>query len=225
MHRSRPPERTRALVSTGPLAPRSWLRGALLILAACGADDGTVDEPDHNPSLEHWCGARPCGWQLDLGEVARVSSWHERDYAVELAGSDSTRLSQLRNSTPSQCITFDMVARVAEDTKLTLLLDFNDDGKNDVRQAVSEQPWKSVRFSIPTPTFYDRVRFILLKEGTGRALVAQIVIAGEDECPTFPLRLEAGSRCEDDSVCDEGLVCAADTCQDAEAVRLTTGSE
>ena len=214
-HAAKADGRTRDESTPRKRRPGHWGRLAALMLAAACGDDAGLDEPDHNPSLEHWCGASPCGWQLDQGQVRRVSSWHQNDFAVELGGTDETRLSQLRNSTSAQCLTFDMVARVAKGTQLTLLLDFHDDGKLDVRQAVSEQPWRSVRFSIPTPTFYDRVRFIVRKEGAGSAVLAQVVIAGEEECPAFPLLLEAGSRCEDDSVCQDGLACLSGTCQGA----------
>jgi hypothetical protein len=196
---------------------------ALAFGVACGDD---TDEPvDPNPSFDQWCDRAPCGWQVDQGSVQRVSTWHERDYAVELAAPGSVQISQLRRATAAQCLTFDMIARVDADAHLTLRIDFNDDGQTELSQSLANLDWKSVPFTIATPTFYDDVRFTLLKEGKGKAVVAQIVVIGEDECPIFPLRLGAGSRCEDDSVCKADLRCLEATCQRAEGVRAATGSE
>lgn len=194
---------------------------AALLIAACGAgDDGP---PDPNPSLDQWCNGQPCGWSVELGQVKRVSTWHNQDYAVEFEGPGDVQLSQVRPAIAAQCLVFDVVTQMDEDARLTLRVDFNNDGRVDWFQSASELDWKSVPFSIPTPTFYDSVRFIVLKEGPGKAVVAQIVISGEDDCPSFPLLLDAGSRCEDDSVCEDDLACVNATCQ--EAVRQATGSE
>lgn len=200
-----------------------WLRSGLLLLAAaCGADDD--EPPDPNPSFDQWCDGGPCGWQVDLGAVQRVSTWHEHDYAVEFEGPGDVQLSQLRPTTSAQCLSFDMVARVDADAHLSLHVDFNDDGVDELSQVAPMLDWKSVPFTIATPSVYDGVRFTLSKTGPGKAVIAQIVISGEDTCPDFPLRLEVGSRCEEDFVC-KSLACIDGICQRAEAMRPGAGTE
>jgi hypothetical protein len=187
----------------------------------CGADADTSTPT--NQGFNRWCGTTPCDWKLDQGSVTRVGTWHPEDYAVSFHGPGNTQISQSAGIANASCLHFDVIAKAGRDASLTLRLDFNDDGKIDWSQSLSDD-WRNVPFTIPTPTVYDGVRYILLKEGDGTALVAHLVVEETDDCPNFPLRLQTGSRCEDDSVCESGR-CLSDRCQAEEATSQPTESE
>ena len=192
---------------------------AFPLAGSCAAGNDSAS----NESFEDWCGVSPCDWRVDQGSVAQVATWHSKDFAVLFRGPGNSQISQRQDSFAAPCMRFDVVSKHDRNATLTLHLDFNEDGKIDWSQSLADLSWQNAPFRIPTPTVYDGVRFIVLKEGDGTALVAQVVVSGADECPNFPLRLEAGSSCEDDSVCADGP-CVDSICQ-AEAVRQPTESE
>jgi len=56
----------------------------LLALGSVGFECGSP--VNANTGFDLWCGDALCGWSVDKGDVERVSTWHERDYAALLIG-------------------------------------------------------------------------------------------------------------------------------------------
>jgi len=148
-------------------------------LAACGsADDALVA----NPSFDRWCtGMSLCDWTMTEG-VVKAHTWHEDDLAVsfELAGSE---ISQRIEHSSTPCYLFDTIADVDTLARLTLYIDFDDDGIAEFQQQLPEVGWKSVTYAYPAPEGYQSVRFIVRKEGAGRAVLAQFRVEGRGPCP------------------------------------------
>src|SRR5262245_4478984 len=103
--------------------------GALVLLAC--EDTNLIN----NPSFDLWCGGSLCGWQLDAGQIARVATWHEKDYGLSFEQTP-TQISQLSLADPVRCLRFELIADVEPEAQLALLLDFNDDGVIDSEQRV-----------------------------------------------------------------------------------------
>ncbi len=182
------------------------LARTLLFLLSIGSvcvacfDDNLVN----NPSFDLWCGDHLCSWSTEQGRVERVATWHDRDYGVSFVATP-TRLSQLSKAAPVDCMRFDMIADVDAAARLSLSLDFNDDGKVDFEQAVPSVRWKSVQFVVRTPGDYASVRFALEKRGQGKAVLAQLRVVSETEhCTGERLELRDGSRCTTDASCASG---------------------
>ena len=182
---------------------RSILGLGCLVLAACEPTDLIRD-----PQLDRWCGDRPCSWEVE-GEIDRIGTWHEKDYAVRFT-SDDAKLSQL-NATVSDldasCFHFTMLAKVGPDVKLFLELDFFDDGRVDLQQRIPEGNWDFRQFVITPPTWYEGVRFILRKDGPGYAALAQLTADVSEACTKAPIDLgprPEGARCDIDEHCAVG---------------------
>jgi hypothetical protein len=145
-----------------------FLLACLVLGSAC--DTNLIN----NPSFDRWCGDHLCDWTTDQGEIARVGSWHERDYAVSFV-TKGTQISQVSRSTaPDSCIRFDMIAEVDPESELALLVDFDDNGSVDERQLVPSASWQTTSILIHTPRTYNKVRYIFQKAGEGRAILAQV---------------------------------------------------
>src|SRR4051812_606928 len=100
---------------------------ALLGSLLAGCETNLID----NPSFDRWCGEDLCDWTTEAGKIERVGSWHKKDYAVSFLEPD-TRISQLSTDTvPNGCIRFEMIADVDPLARLTLEIDYQDDGKVD----------------------------------------------------------------------------------------------
>jgi hypothetical protein len=198
--------------------PAALLTGAALI-AACG--DLTQD-----PSFDRWCGDSLCNWELDEGRIERVATWHERDYAVHLLDSP-TQLSQLSERSSVQCISFALIVDAEASAELSLQLDFNDDRRVDYVRKLPAVRWKRMGFTVHAPEHYKKLRFIVRKQGKGRAVIAQLHAVESEDCagPRVDLsELRPGAPCSQDDQCSSGLCterrcsdCAADDdCGDAE---------
>lgn len=150
------------------------MRTALLcasLLALAGCETNLID----NPSFDRWCGdGKLCDWTNDGGKIERVGSWHERDYAVSFVAKD-TQISQRSTYTvPGSCIRFEMIADVDARAELKLEVDFHDDGAVDFSQLIPASNWEPVALVVHTPRSYAKVRYILRKQGVGRAVLAQL---------------------------------------------------
>ena len=193
---------------------------AVFLLAGCG--EGDLIE---NPMIDRWCGDRPCAWEVS-GRVERVGTWHTDDYAVEL-GRDTT-LSQhnaVVDADDATCLGFSMIADVSRSARLFVELDFLDDGVIDFSQQMPETHWERRTFLIATPSWYEGVRFIVRKSGSGRAVLAELRAYEAAGCKREPVKLlnrPEGAKCESDdqcgsdrcrggrcSYCDRALHCAA----------------
>jgi hypothetical protein len=182
-----------------------------LAFAAC-VEDNLVN----NPSFDLWCGKSLCGWQTDYGRIERVGTWHSKDYGVSFRD-NPTQISQLLSEDTEfvGCMRFDLIADADPRAQLSLVLDFNDDGKEEFEQRIPDVRWQSLQFVVRTPASYDSVRFILRKQGPGRAVIAQLRVVDEygacEDSP--PLRIAAGGSCSSDASCLSGL-CADSVCSD-----------
>lgn len=188
----------------------AWIAIGALCLFACGADGGDEFNPPQD-SFDSWCGELLCGWELDVGSIEPVRTWHPDDLGVSLL-ERPTQISTTRRNLRLPCLLFDMIAKVDTDAQLVLQLDFNVDGFIDFEQQVPDVPWKAWPFTVRAPTEYQGVRFILRKKGDGLAVIGQLRVLDQGQCGGEPLKLKPGSICETDAVCESG-VCAAGNCQ------------
>jgi hypothetical protein len=177
----------------------------LSVLLACG-DMSAVDDP----SFDRWCGDKLCNWQLDDGNIERVGTWSRWDWAVAFTETP-TQISQLQTRNADSCLQFDMIADVSASARMALRLDFGDDGMIDFEQQIPAAAWRSLSFQVPTPADHGRVRYILNKQGTGKAVVAQIYVSNQPACSSRPVLLPDGSGCSAALACESGL-CADGQC-------------
>lgn len=188
-----------------------WLHTAIAFgvacLWACAADPDDLIE---NWSFDAWCGADLCDWTTEQAGIERTHSWHRKDAAVSFVATGA-RISQLLPRAPERCFLFDTMADVDPRSNLKLLLDFNADGVADSEHHLAAVSWTRVPIIIATPVEYENVRFILQKQGVGRAVLAQLRAVPTDDCDPTPLKLEDHSRCTLDAVCGSGR-CAEGTC-------------
>ncbi len=172
-----------------------WLGLALLV--ACG-DNLLAD-----PSFDLWCGDKLCAPWESKGKVTRVGTWHDYDYGAALQ--DGAVLSQLTSHDSVQCIEFEVIADVDAKAEVWLELDFRDDGSSEYKQLIPESHWAKLRYLVKAPSWYDKLRFILRKQGTGRAVLAQIKATPSDECSGSAVPLlhrPPGAGCDGKDQCD-----------------------
>jgi hypothetical protein len=190
-----------------------------ILLFSVGCDtEGLIS----NPSFEVWCDNTPCGWQ-SRGKVERVSTWHLKDWAVSLKSNNAevSQLNLVANASETDCFIFTLVAKISAGTRVFLELDFLDDGEIDVSQQLPESNWDKLTFRITPPTWFEGVRFIIRKNGSGEAIVGRIqaqpahglqtgillpleygICKGEAvELPNRPL----GANCERNDQCEQQL--------------------
>ena len=154
--------------------PTAWLLlGYTLQLTACSSDGDSG--PVTNPSFDAWCGGVPCGWDLDQGSVERTGTWHTKDYGISFLET-GTQISQTQPLDEVECLRFEMIADVATEARVVLWLDFDTDGTVDREQAVPAVRWENVPFVIAVPQGSGSVRYMLRKQGQGRAVVAQLTV-------------------------------------------------
>jgi hypothetical protein len=189
----------------------TWL---LLLCSAC--------EPEEligNPWVDRWCGDHPCGWETE-GEVQRIGTWHENDYAAELV-SDDAAISFLNETVDEEvrCFRFSMLARVqgasgSLGARAYLEMDFMDDGTVEYSERLPEGDFEPLEFAVTPPTYYRGVRFILRKDGPGEVIIARVRAREGTGCTDAPLDLNerpSGAPCEADDQCVIGD-CSAGRC-------------
>jgi hypothetical protein len=182
----------------------------LLCFIGCGSE-----ELIQNPMVDRWCGERPCAWDVS-GRVERIGTWHSDDYAVALLGSDTT-LSQANavlDDDETTCLGFSMIADISARARVFVELDFLDDGVIDFSQRIPESHWTRRTFLIRTPSWYEGVRFIVRKEGAGRAALAELRAHKATDCTAPAVELlnrPAGARCQRDEQC-KGERCSRGAC-------------
>lgn len=158
-----------------------------------------------------WCGDSLCGWELHSGSVARAPSWHKDDYSVEMIGSD-VEISQLSTKATSTCIRFELLADIEDRARVTLTMDFFDDGVIDYTQELAHVRWESLVYYVATPASWRGVRFTLHKEGPGRARLAQIEATADSNCLDKPIELLDKPM---GAGCTNGVECASGLCEDS----------
>lgn len=186
---------------------RTRLARPLLMLAAAPMLMGAVcEEPLVKDSgFDVWCGDHLCQWQVDDGAIAKIPTWHERDYGVELVG-PSARISQRLDvsSDDVSCIHFNLLADVHEPVDVVLGLDFDDDGHTDHTETLPVGSWTPLSYHVTAPTYYRGLRIFIQKTGDGHAALAQIQALKSDECSAAPLTTTGrptGATCEDGGEC------------------------
>jgi hypothetical protein len=159
---------------------KHWLRA--LGLAFGVSLGGCYDSLLENPSFDLWCGESLCSWDLDEGSVERAPTWHRKDYGVSFAG-NPTQISQATDDSAS-CLHFEVIADVDADARLTLAVDFDDDGELEWEERVPTSRWKTHELWVNTPE-HEGFRVIVRKEGAGRAVLAQLSISDDGTCANF----------------------------------------
>lgn len=160
-----------------------------------------------NPGFDLWCGERLCTWELDQGGVERVPTWHRRDAGVALVG-EYVQISQLVTDEHPACIEFRLLADTEPGVQVVLEMDFQDDGSAEYSHPIPDADFRPLVYSIPTPTWFESVRFVLRKQGAGRAVLAQISAFAGGDCAGERLAMADrpnGARCEEDGQCRIGL--------------------
>ena len=158
-----------------------------------------------------WCGDALCAWQVDEGAIAKVPTWHARDYGVDLV-SASTTISQLlpHGSADLACVHFKLLADIAPSVNVVLDLDF-DDGSSHVLQTLPTGAWTPIDYQLVTPTYFQSVRVSIRKNGAGRAVLAQIQAdKSSSVCAGIP-PLGATNRPEG-ATCEAAAQCAGRQC-------------
>ncbi len=138
------------------------------VLAAC--------EPIlSNNGFDLWCGDSLCSWDVEKGDIARVSTWHPDDHGVELVGPEVV-LSQIDDSTwwELSCVRIEALVDVEGDAQLTVGADLDNDGTIDASSALHGSDFAPTRAILPLPGTFEGIRFVLSKRGPGRVRLAQL---------------------------------------------------
>jgi hypothetical protein len=213
--------KARATWNTG--GPRRWLRAALLVATLPALMGTECEEPlVEDAGFDVWCGDMLCKWRLDAGAIAKVPTWHARDYGVELVG-PSVQISQLLTfgSDEVSCLHFNLLGDIDETANVVLDVDFDDDGTPEYMETISAGAWTPVSLRLTAPTYFHGLSLTLRKSGSGRAALAQLQAAKSSDCngaPPFTPDRPADAACETAAECASGTclpggpvsVCAAD---------------
>jgi hypothetical protein len=189
---------------------RGAARLALCLAATPMLMGAECEEPlVQDSGFDLWCGDSLCAWQVDEGAIAKVPTWHARDYGVDLQGA-AARISQLlpSGSDDVSCLRLSLLADVADPVSVTLELDFNDDGgPPEHTETLPSGAWLPVSYHVSAPTYFRTVRVSIRKRGEGHAAVAQIQIAKSSGCsdpPLFTAQRPDGAPCESTAQCTTG---------------------
>ncbi len=158
-----------------------------------------------------WCGDRLCAWELESGSVARASTWHKDDYSVDLIGTDVV-ISQLSTGAQASCLRFELLADIEDDARVTLEMDFFDDGVIDYTQELGHVRWEALVYFVSTPASFRGVRFTLHKEGPGRARLAQIEATADSACLDKPIEIVSKPM---GAPCSSGAECGSQYCAES----------
>ena len=196
-------------------AAQRALRGLICLAAAPMLMGSECEQPlVKDSSFDVWCGDALCDWQVDVGGVEKVPTWHERDYGVRLVG-DPAQISQALPFTSDElsCIHFDLVANVDDSTDVTLTMDF-DGGAFSHQEIIPSGAWTPLSYHLVTPSYFQSLRIAIRKTGAGNAVLAQIQASKASDCSSPPLVGEtsrpAGAACEMANQC-AGAMCRART--------------
>jgi hypothetical protein len=193
----------------GQVGTRAWLLVGALLGACADSDEASGD----NPSFDDWCDDHLCAWQTVTGRVAPTGTWHRQDLAAEFLDSPTEITQVIAPKLPSPpCLQFDTIADVGPEAFMSLKVDFNDDGSWEVEQQITDLSWQSVPFTVRAPGLYLKLRVSVIKEGRGRAVLAQLRMVPRSYCVGAPLNLKDGSACSQDAVCASGH-CLEGYCQ------------
>ena len=177
-------------------------------LSAIAADcEGNVVK---DPTFRQWCGSTLCAWTLDAGHIEKAPAWNEIDYGVSFLDMP-TQISQETGESSAKCLIFTSVADIDPAAQVSFLVDFDADGTVDFTAPLGATKFHEVKAEITAPLRYYRIRFMIKKEGTGRAVLAQMRVQTATTCTAPPVavkNLPIGVACAAASECGSG-VCSA----------------
>ena len=193
------------------LAWRLRVAPAAILLAAAPLLMGSECEKPlvRDSGFDLWCGDKLCAWQADdTSTVAKVPTWHERDYGVELLGA-SARISQLLpfSSDDVSCLHFELLADIDDPVSVVLELDFDADGTIEHRETMPNGQWIPIEYRITAPTYFRTLLVSISKHGEGHAVLAQIQANSASGCTALPLSTSnrpSGATCETADQCANG---------------------
>jgi hypothetical protein len=184
---------------------KAWL--LLLTPALLGAKCGESIIKD--PNFDLWCGETLCNWQVEQGQIARASTWHERDYGVDLIG-ETVQLSQrgeFGDDRPS-CLSYDLLANIDGKAEVQLEMDFDADGTIEFTQVLPLGAWQTLSYKAPAPTWYRAIKFSIRKHGEGHATLARIRVGADIDCQgpaPSTVNRPSGAPCEMSAQCTGGV--------------------
>ena len=189
---------------------KSKIAPGVLVLAAVPFLMGSECEKPlvTDSGFDLWCGDTLCDWQVDEGTVAKVPTWHERDYGVELQGAQ-VRISQLLPATSDDvsCLHFELLADIDDPVNVVLALDFDDNGSIEQTETLANGHWIPTEYRITPPTYFHTLRISITKLGDGHAVLAQIQASSSSDCAAPPLSTldrPLGATCESEVQCAQG---------------------
>jgi hypothetical protein len=141
--------------------------------------------------------------------VNKVPTWNDHEFGAELA-TTGTQISQVSNE-GSDCMEFSAVADVDAAALVKIGIDFDLDGTEDYTSPIDETHWHVARTLIHAPLGYGKdLRFVVRKEGDGRAVLAEIRLQRVTTCTGARVLLHGlpvGDACSDDTQCASGICC------------------
>jgi hypothetical protein len=188
------------------------------------------DDVISDPTFREWCGDTLCAWTLEEGHIERAPTWTEKDYGVSFTDTPTT-ISQDVTQSPT-CLKFSTIADIDPAAQMTILLDFDRDGTIDATQPISSAQWTLVTNDVTAPAKYDGFTLYVKKEGTGKAVLAQLRVQSSTDCTSAApvlTKLPIGDQCDPSasSSCETGICCngyCAECCSDADC-RGASGSD
>ncbi len=148
----------------------------LLVTMGSYCETDVIDDP----GFQFWCGEELCEWDLEEGEIRKVATWHEHDYAVELVGAPVLLANHADGGLP-RCMRVELIADVEPRANLTIEIDYEPDGTSDWTVPVAREGFRSLAWEVyPQGSFPDAV-FYVRKLGEGRAIIMQLRASSECE--------------------------------------------
>lgn len=160
-----------------------------------------------DPTFRQWCGNTLCAWTLDAGRIEKAPTWNEIDYGVSFLDMP-TQISQESDESQAKCLVFTSVADIDPMAQVSFLIDFDADGTIDSTTPLGATKFHEVKAEITAPLRYYRIRFMIKKEGTGRAVLAQMRVQTSTTCTAAPIvvkDLPIGVACGLPSECRTGI--------------------
>ena len=189
----------------------------LVMTLLCGIFATGCDDILSDPNFHTWCGDQLCSWKLDSGQIRRAPTWHPKDYGVELLDSTDathiTAISQIVDKTPT-CLEFTTVADVAAEAQVSIGVDFDNDGTFEYEQPIAATGFTAQKTQITAPLTYTNIRFVIMKKGSGRAVLAQMDVRSKTDCTAPPVALKPqvqGTTC---GAAGHGIECISRICCD-----------
>lgn len=177
---------------------RLYLGASLLVGAACSTSSLVYDG-----SFGRWCGEELCDWTTDEGSIRRIATWHEHDHGLSLESTPS-QISRVSDEGLGGCYRFTIVADVDPEARLLLEVDHGVDGKVEFTQRVAGRGYQRREFVTAFPAGRLGMRYVLRKDGRGKAHLADFAVSFEPECEGAGVLYAGGAFCENDDECASG---------------------